>query len=93
MLQLILTSITTETELIEQDNLARGQYTRTASLSVTIPEKQEYGFLDAEPLGSGYRADDPAEWWGPLSVYAEDVVSALHTYPWMPTQVGSSVFF
>ena len=88
----LLSLLSEETELIEQDNLARGRLMKTASLGSTVPEGRDHGYISPDPLYSGYSEGDPAEWWGNIDLFERDFISATHTYPWMPVDVAAYQF-
>jgi hypothetical protein len=90
-LQTILETITTETELIRQDNLARGTLIENASASGGENEDRLFS-VNFSTMSSDPKADDPPEWWGQLRSYTPHLVSGLHKYPWMPSDVSRLTF-
>lgn len=88
----ILTKVTQECDLLNQDNLARGQLVETAVISTWWQneeegKKGEWKF-NYNNLWQPYRPDHPDEYWGQLQ-YTNDVVAACNRYPWMPEDISS----
>lgn len=88
----LLAAITEETELIQQDNLARGKLVRAISTSAQSSEQETPAYAQREPFSSGLRDTDPAEWWGEIVSYNPDFISATHRYPWMATDIARPSF-
>jgi hypothetical protein len=85
----LLSQISEETELIQQDNLARGRIVRSAHVTAHFKENQDRAVVDARRLVSSYSESDPAEWWGGVSSYSQHFVSSTERYPWMATDVSA----
>lgn len=81
----LLSKIEEETELIKVDNLARGKLISSVSLSGKV---EAWVLHDTTAMDSGLREDDPAEWWGNMRLFKTDIISATHTFPWMPTDIA-----
>jgi hypothetical protein len=86
----VLNCIEEETELIKQDNLARGRLVRTKSLSANIADNRN-STMDFG-LESGFKEDDPPEWWGDITLFNTDFISSIHIFPWMPTAIADMQF-
>ena len=81
----LLRKIEKETELIKEDNLARGKLISSVSMSGKV---EKWTLFDTTAMDSGLREDDPAEWWGNMRLFTTDIISATHVFPWMPTQIA-----
>jgi len=88
----LIGQISEETELIQKDNLARGQLVRSATASGHIKEGAARAGVNTKALSSAFGENDPPEWWGQIAAYAPDFISATHRYPWMPTDIASIQF-
>ena len=92
-IQHLLLCISKETELIEQDNLAKGDIVHAVSTSASAQEKDDTvswtvytNVLQTPPVDS-----DPPEYWGDLSFYGwEDFIAGTDRYPWMPAAVSEA---
>ncbi len=92
----LLLTITKETELIEQDNLARGQLLHSVSLSAVLQEKQDrtQWRWQTQGLCTPVMEEDSPEYWGNLDFSGwEDFVAATDKYPWMPEAVSEYIPF
>jgi hypothetical protein len=87
-----LLSIDKETELIKQDNLARGEFVHSVPISASVKKDQDWRW-HYQKLRTPVNADDPPEYWGGLQFYSwEDFVAATDEYPWMPESVAVEEF-
>jgi len=93
VMEAVLGLIEEETELIGQDSLARGKLISSVSTSVQITEGQRWGFADYSSLASGFKEEDPPEWWGEINLYSSNFVSATNTFPWAPTAISEAQYF
>jgi hypothetical protein len=92
-LEAVLKAITDETELIQEDNLARGKLVRTAQPHVLIRENLNSGPADTSSLYSPLQEGDPPEWWGEIETWGSShVMSSMNKYPWMPGDISSVDF-
>lgn len=89
----ILNTISKETELIQEDNLAKGQLVELVNVSVKIPTDKKYEYAKTAELRSPSQESDPPEWWGELKLYVSDFISGTHTYPWIRTNIARIQFF
>ncbi len=90
-LEKLLLAIANETELIQQDNLARGQLVHSAIISASLKTENDksswqWSFQNLRtPVGE----NDPPEYWGDFSVSRwEDFIAGTNEYPWMPESVS-----
>lgn len=83
----VVRTITTESDLILEDNLARGELVRLSA--VTANKHEKYGFMpDNRQLATPLRPDDPVEYWGGKPAWTFDLVTDTDSYPWMPVNVS-----
>ena len=90
-LEELLLTIAKETELIQQDNLARGEIIHSAAVSATLKKEKERSWWQwyYQSLHTPVAENDPPEYWGNVNFYGwEDFVSATDKYPWMPEAVS-----
>lgn len=83
----ILEKITAETELIQEDNLARGEFVKVAQTSVTKSGQRWHP--DVGRLRTPLRHDDPPEYWGRRPTGDIDFVTDTRFYPWFPVDVSA----
>jgi len=85
----ITATITDETDLIREDNLARGAIVRVTQVSATKSAGVDYWFEDTSGLRSTLGSNDPAEYWGERPVADTNFITDTTTYPWMPSEVSA----
>jgi hypothetical protein len=87
----LLLTISKETELIQQDHLARGELVYSVPVSAALrkeeqPSRWEWYF---QRLHTPVVESDPPEYWGNLVYYSwRDFIAATDKYPWMPEAVS-----
>lgn len=84
----LLLKIETETELVKQDNLARGQLIDSVRISATLAKNERYWTFNTENLKSALGENDPPEYWGNEDLYASDFIAGSTKYPWMPSEIS-----
>lgn len=84
----ITASITDETDLIREDNLARGAIVRVTQVSASKHTDSKYWFEDTSGLRSTLGPNDPAEYWGERPSFYTNFITDTATYPWMPSEVS-----
>ncbi len=87
-IQSFLCSINEETELIRNDNLARGQFISVALVRASKQNDGSWRFFTENTL-SPVTQEDPAEYWG-NTFLGFSMLTFAQKYPWMP--VGVSEF-
>ena len=90
-LEELLLTIAKETELIQQDNLARGKLIHSAPVNASLQKQKERSWWQwyHQRLHTPVAENDPPEYWGNLNFYGwEDFVAATDKYPWMPESVS-----
>lgn len=86
-LEQLLLCISKETELIEQDNLARGDLIHSVVTHATAATKDDKvtWTVNKYPLLTPDTETDPTEYWGDLHFFGwQDIISETQRYPWMP---------
>lgn len=89
----VLTKLDTETELIQQDNLARGQI--VDSVGAWAFTRGDQWTTNTEGMKNEFRNSDPSEYWGDMNSYRGDFVAGATKYPWMPSDISKEedIFF
>lgn len=88
-LKKILLTISQETELIENDNFAKGKLVELISTNARRIESNEHSYwrTDTNNFITKLTYEDPPEFFGILSQYYYDFVAQTKKYPWMPTPI------
>ena len=90
-LEQLLRDISRETELIQQDNLARGEVVQAVSADAVKrrgPDERTYWEIDKQSLVTKPDQNDPPEFWGSLeALTTSDFIAQTSRYPWMRAQV------
>jgi len=86
----LLLKVETESELVQQDNLARGDVVDTARISCSLRKEQNWSWWSttADEMKSEFGENDPPEYWGEMSQYVNDFIAASQKYPWMPSDIS-----
>jgi len=87
----IALSIDTETDLITQDNLARGELVEAKMVSAFMREGSagnKYWSFNLEPMDTPVNEIDDVEYWGKRWHYETDFICSTSHYPWMPSSVS-----
>jgi len=91
-LEKLLIAIAKETELIQQDNLARGQLVHSAVVNASLKTEKDKSHWQwfYKSLRTPVVENDPPEYWGNLSLSrrGEDFIAGTDEYPWMPESVS-----
>ena len=85
----VLLLISNETELIKQDNLAKGKIVQV--VEVNAIQREATWRIRTQALTCEVGTDDPPEFWGSSGSFSwlgSDFVSRTSKYPWMPTEVS-----
>jgi len=92
-LEKLLLAIAKETELIQKDNLARGQLVHSAIVSASLKtenDKSRWQWF-YQNLRTPVVENDPPEYWGNFSLSRwEDFIAGTDEYPWMPESVSEN---
>jgi len=93
-LQKLIAKIKEESDLIKEDNLARGSLVesiKTNARYIKNKEDETSGWWNTrnENLACPFGENDPAEYWGDLDLlYQSDFIAGSTKYPWMPSDVS-----
>lgn len=92
-LETLLRKITEETRLIHADNLARGEFVRTASVSVNRSDQAARWRVTTQSLHSPSSTTDPAEYWaGKPLFFGDHFLTNTESFPWMPVTISNVTF-
>jgi hypothetical protein len=86
----LLLKIETETELVQQDNLARGDFIDSARVSSYLQKDKDYNWwnTDTDNMKNRFGDSDPPEYWGEMNLYRGDFIAGSQKYPWMPSDIS-----
>jgi hypothetical protein len=86
----LLLKIETETELVQQDNLARGDVIDSARASSSLQKGKDFSWwsTNTDNLKNEFGDNDPPEYWGEMGPYRLDFVAGSKRYPWMPSDIS-----
>jgi len=85
-IDLLLNTIEAETELISNDNLARGKLVSVAPISAQKDKASLWWSIHANDTISPVNKDSLPEYWG--NVYIGSMFTSTDQYPWMPIDVS-----
>jgi hypothetical protein len=87
--------ITEETDLIVDDNLARGEILNSVDCSGVWRKPADsdgkWVFLYST-MNCPSQPDHPTEYWGNIGYYGDDIVAGTNKYPWMPSDISKEEF-
>lgn len=87
----IALKVEVETELIQQDTLARGELVEAKTISAALRDGSHgtpYWSFNAEALGTSVSEIEEVEYWGQRWHFTTDFISSTSSYPWMPSSVS-----
>ena len=87
----IAAEVEKETDLILQDNLARGDLIESQNASAntnTGSSGNKYWTVSLDNLSTSPLDIDCVEYWGQRWNFVTDFISSVHQYPWMPSSVS-----
>jgi hypothetical protein len=87
----LLEKIDAETELMAQDNLARGELIDSARVTFRRREEGErtWWVRNISEMQCEFSEDDPPEYWGDTFSYDDsDFIAGSRKYPWMPADIS-----
>ena len=91
-IKVVLLKIETETELVQKDNLARGELIDSVRIwSILRNQDREYRWwsTEYEKLKCEFGENDPPEYWGDISLDTGDFIAGSTKYPWMPSDISN----
>ena len=93
VLEETLAQISKETELLKEDQLARGTLVqlRTVNAHREIFENSSFWMIDKNDITSPSPSEELPEYWGEISASA-NFISDSEDYPWMPVKVSEEDF-
>ncbi len=88
----LLKQIDEETDLLSEDQLARGKLLNSCTISATQRDDEDRQWWDFgySNLWTPVQEDYPAEFWRPLDASNPDFISNTEEYPWMPVHVSEA---
>lgn len=90
-LKAIALKVDAETELIQQDTLARGDLVEAKNISATSRDGSSgsiYWIFNTDSLTTPVADIEEVEYWGKRWHYTTDFISSTSHYPWMPSSVS-----
>lgn len=90
-LEELLARITNETDLIKEDNLARGDIVQGVSVSASRDAETPWQ-IDSRNLRSPSSNNDPSEYWAGHPFWGTDFLSNTESFPWMPVKIAEMEF-
>jgi len=90
----ILLKVSEETELIKQDNLAKGKLVEAVHSSAYRETDDGTGRwrIWKDNFFCPVKEDDPPEFWGIFYVATREFISGTDRYPWMPIEISEAPF-
>lgn len=94
----LVSKISGELELLQQDDLARGDLLSVVEIYGYWQAPKDEGRVGSWQFGmakveSPPRDNDPPEYWGDLGWLGAEFVTRRHKYPWMPSSISGQEFF
>lgn len=84
--------IESETDLVREDNLAKGTIVESANCYAQLNEDSAYWYVDASAMKCDCKPNDPPEYWGNVGFMSANFLSSTQNYPWMPAPISSYNF-
>jgi hypothetical protein len=84
----VLGKITSETDLIREDNLARGDFVRAAWVSARRDNEDADWQYSTSNLASPAAEGDPTEYWAGKPFFGQHFLTNTESYPWMPVNIS-----
>ena len=92
----LLLKIETETELIQKDNLSRGELIDSARVGAILrsgsDNKHRWWDIEDEKMKCEFGENDPPKYWGEIGLYTDDFIASSNKYPWMPSSISKDEF-
>lgn len=87
-----LNRITTETDLMKEDYLARGELVQSFSITANRHDKDLPWLIDYRKLASPSHETAPSEYWAGHPYFGNHFVSHTESFPWMPTNISKPTY-
>jgi len=86
----LLLKIETETELVQQDNLARGDVIDSARVTSSFKKGEDFSWwnTNTDDMKNEFGDNDPPEYWGEMGIYMGDFIAGSRKYPWMTPDIS-----
>lgn len=87
----IVLTVDEETDLLQQDHLARGNLIETKNASASVNTRNDgsrYWAVSLSNMVTPIVAATEVEYWGTRSHYESDFISGSSQYPWMPSTIS-----
>jgi hypothetical protein len=91
-LEKILANIGTETDLMKEDSLARGELVQSASIMATRDITEKTWAIEYRKLGTTSQEKDPVEYWAGHTIWGSNFISNAESFPWMPVKISGVTF-
>jgi len=85
-LEQIVQQMSTESDLVARDSLARGRFLRIADVHAN--KRGDAWHLERSELETPFREDHPVEYWTRKPSSA-DLITDTRRYPWIPVDIAS----
>lgn len=85
----LLSQIVEESDLITQDNLAKGDLVETSSALIRFTPNLPKARVDLEKFKCKVGKNDPPEYWGDFIGSFENFISNTEQFPWMPAEISN----
>lgn len=92
-LEELLILVNEESDLIINDNLAKGKIVDTSLASTRLSSERNKSLCDLDNLKCDVKENDPPEYWGQFSGILENFISETDEFPWIPITVSECVPF
>ncbi len=85
----------TETSLVSQDNLAKGDLieVKVVTAQATSKDQSIEWSVNMRSLATQLANADHAEFWGQRTHYSSDFIAGTDQYPWMPAKIAKTSWY
>lgn len=88
----VVLTVDDETDLLQQDHLARGSLVESKSASASVNTRSDgsrYWSVSLGNMSTPIVAATEVEYWGIRAHYESDFISGSNQYPWMPSTISN----
>jgi|GEM_PF-747504 len=91
----LMADVVKETDLIKQDNLAKGEIVKAVDASASYEKVTEGGHWNfyTNTMVCDVEENSPSEFWGSGNFASMNFISDTHKYPWMPVDIAAKKSF